>query len=160
MTPFSTTRGPPGARPGRLNLPWPGRGPGRTAHSPLANLRQHGPSGYRGPRATRLPHTPEPITHRPAGRWDHREGTQSHSSSREALTLAGQAFPSGLGGYHHIGLGKHSSLPFLRASLDSDCMSEREPGDKLRYSGCAGNPCPAARGGQRAGLPLASFSLG
>ena len=55
MTPFSTTRGPPGARPGRLNPPWPGPGPGRAAHSPLANLRQLGPSGYRGPGATRLP---------------------------------------------------------------------------------------------------------
>jgi hypothetical protein len=53
------------------------------------NLRQLGSSGYRGPGATRLPHTPESITHRPVSRWDHREGTQSQSSSREALAFVG-----------------------------------------------------------------------
>ena len=81
----------PGAWPydSLLNLPWSGRGPGRAAHSPLTDLRQLGSSGYRGPGATRLPHTPEPITHRPASRWDHREGTQSQSGSREALAFEG-----------------------------------------------------------------------
>ena len=76
MTPFSNHRGPAGGLIGPLTDPW------RT-------LRQLGSPGYRGPGATRLPHTPEPITHRPASRWDHREGTQSQSGSREALAFEG-----------------------------------------------------------------------
>ena len=63
---FSSTLG---RGPGRslLNPPGPCRGPGRAAHSPLANLRQLGPSGYRGPGATRLPRADHPPARRPMG---------------------------------------------------------------------------------------------
>ena len=113
MTPFSTTRGPPGARPGRLNPPWPGRGPDRAAHSPLTNLRQPGSSGYRGPGATRLPHTPEPITHRPAGQWDHREGTQTQSSSRRPIVPFRVRPPLRFGGVspQRLGVAQQFTLP-------------------------------------------------